>query len=481
MVATGAKDAWRDEDAAARGGCGRGPGTWRLLGTLLLGTLFLAVLAVVAPLEARPPSEPWRRCQALLQGFELAPLDLASESHFGGPDEPSAIRLEWRRAVPGGRAEQGFLVCYFLPLAESGGVWQVQALDSDHFGRLERYDIQQLNKLIRQRFRGLKKADEGAAADPGTVGWLHAAQQGINALSLGALYGLIAVGFTLAFAASGVFNLAFGTIFTVGAFQSYLLWLVGERWLGEGWLLAVPAMLAMALLGGAAASVACERMVFRRISWHDRQASLVAAAGLLIVLQELLRLLQGPKTRWLPFHDGNTWMLADAPGFSLVVSRGHLIVLLATVALVLGLLWYLRRTVGGRSLRAVADDPQAAALLGVSVGRTVGGAFLLAGALAGVAGGFAFLHYGAVNPSIGLVTGFKALTAAILGGIGSVPGALLGGLVIAGVEATATALGYSAWKDVLVFAVLVAVLVLRPAGLLGRALESGPEGRLGRG
>lgn len=445
-----------------------------LLAALLL-TLLIPFLAPAA--EARPPSEPWRRCHALLQGFSLAPQDLSSESRLGGPYEPSAVRFEWQ----GGGGEAAWMVCYFLPLTQSAGEWQVHALDSSAYGRLERYDIQQLNKLIRQRFRGLRKdAAEAGPVDPARIAWLHGAQQAINALSLGALYGLIAVGFTLAFAASGVFNLALGTIFTLGAFQAFLAWQLGERWLGEGWLVALPAILLMALLGGAAASYASERGVFRQIAGRRPQPSLVAAAGLLIVLQEAMRLLQGPKTRWLPFRDGNSWVLLEEPGFTLVVSRGHLFVLLATLSLAAGLSLYLRRTVAGRSLRAVADDPGAASLLGVSVGRTVAIAFLLSGGLAGVAGGFAFLHYGAVNPSIGLLIGFKALAAAILGGIGSVPGALAGGLMIAAVEASATALGLSAWKDVLIFALLVGVLCLRPAGLFGQERDLGPEGRFGR-
>jgi len=439
--------------------------------------LLLALLSGAGEARAQPPSEPWRRCQALLQGFVLDPLELRSETVIRGPGEPAAIRFDWRRADPGTRAPEGYLVCYFLPRDSSGDGWQIHALESDAYGRLERYDIQQLNKLIRQRFRGLQRDDIEGEADPASVAWLHLVQQSINALSLAALYGLIAIGFTLAFAASGVFNLAFGTVFTVGAFQAFLAYLIGETWLGDGWFLAAPVILVLALAGGAAASYAGERLAFRRIRPSDRQAALVAATGLLIVMQEGLRLLQGPKTRWLPYRDGNAWPIWEIPGFSVVVSRGHLVVLAATLLLIVVLTWYLKRSRAGLALRAVSDDPRAAALLGVSVGRVVGGAYLLAGALAGLAGGFAFLHYGAVNFHIGLITGFKALTAAILGGIGSVPGAFLGGLIVAAVETAAAGLGLSAWKEVLVFSLLVVVLVLRPNGLLGRSPDAGPEGR----
>lgn len=449
----------------------------RLFGFLL--ALLLAGLPL-GPALALPPVEPLRRCQALLPGFVQNPVELRSQTAIHGPDEPAAVRFDWLRPGEGGAARDGYIVCYFLPRTETGGAWQLHALDSDRFGRLERYDIQQLHKLIRQSFRAGQRPALENAADPATLALVHGMQQAINAASLGALYGLVAVGFTLAFAVSGVFNLAFGTIFTLGAFQAFFAYGLGQRALGDGWFALVPLLLLWAAVGGGAASWAGERLAFgpilrRAEGATARQATLVAAAGLLILQQEGLRLLQGPKTRWLPYRDGGTWTLLDLPGFPLVVSRGHLAVLVATLLLVVGLSWLLRRTRGGLALRAVADDPGAAALLGVSVSRVVGGAYLLAGALAGVAGAFAFLHYGAVNFHIGLLMGFKALTAAILGGIGSVAGALAGGFLVAAVEALAAGLGLSAWKDVLVFLLLCAVLILRPTGLFGVAARATPE------
>ena len=449
---------------------------------LLLLLLPVALAGGATPAGALPPIEPLRRCQALLPGFDRAPLALRSQTQIGAPDAMAAVRLEWLRRDPGALAPRGSIVCFFLPRSETQGQWQIHALDSDQYGQLTRYDIQQLHKFIRQGFRAQQRAAENAEADPRVVALLHLAQQAINALSLGALYGLIAIGFTLAFAASGAFNLAFGTIFTLGAFQAFLAYLVAERWFGGGWFVALPLILLLSLAVGAAASWATDRLVFRPIgpvtaSARGRQTALVAGTGLLIAMQEAIRLVQGPKTRWLPYRDGNTWTLIDAPGFDLVVSRGHLVVLLATLALVFLLNRILTRTRFGLALRAVSDDPGAAALLGVSVPRAIGFAFLLGGGLAGLAGGFAFLHYGAVNFHIGLLTGFKALAAAIVGGIGSVPGALLGGLMIAAVEAAAAGLGLSAWKEVLVFLLLVGVLAIRPDGLFGRDRQATPERR----
>lgn len=433
-----------------------------------LGAVLLVLLA--GTVEAKPPSEPWQICRTLLVAFELAPIDLTSESRIGGPTEPSGVRFDWFRREEKGANTAHFLACYFLPLEHSNGVWQVFQLDNDQYGHFERYDIQQLYKLIHMRLRSSDVVRE--AGDPVTILWLHVAQQTINALSLGALYGLIAIGFTLAYAASGVMNLALGTLFAFGAFQAFFAFLLGEAWFGQGWLAVVLAGLLLSAIAGGAAGLASWHTAFaplgRSVPMAQRgQAALVAATGLLIFGQEALRLAQGPRTRWLPYHD-NTMTLVKVPGYELVVSRGHLIVFLCTLLLAAALAWYLRRTRAGLSLRAVADDPKGAALLGISVARTTAGAFLLSGALAGVAGGFAFLHYGAVNFHIGLITGFKALTATLLGGIGSVGGALVAGFLVAFVEAIAISLGQSVWKDVWVFALMVGVLVFRPNGLFGR-------------
>jgi branched-chain amino acid transport system permease protein len=440
---------------------------------VLLGLALLA-LCLVLPAggaKAKPPSEPWQQCRTLLTAFDLAPRDLVSESRLGSPSEPSAVRFDWFQREADGNNAAHYLVCFFLPLEQSNGRWQLAALENDRFGHFERYDIQQLYKLMHTRLRSSDVEKE--TGDPDVILWLHIAQQAINALSLGALYGLIAIGFTLAYAASGVMNLALGTLFTFGAFQAFFAYLLGQAWFGQGWLAVVLVGLLLSLMAGGAAGYASWKAAFAplaaRVAGPQRgQAALVVATGLLIALQEAIRLGQGPKTRWLPYRSGNAITLAEEPGYELVLSRGHLIVFLCSLALAALLGWYLRRTRAGLSLRAVADDPAAAALLGISVARTTAGAFLLSGALAGVAGGFAFLHYGAVNFHLGLITGFKALTATLLGGIGSVGGALLAGFLVAFVEALAVSLGQSLWKDLWVFALLVGVLVLRPNGLFGR-------------
>lgn len=441
----------------------------------LVRSVLLALLLVLMAggAQAKPPSDPWQICRTLLVAFELAPVDLQSDSRIGSPSERSGIRFDWFRKEESGENTAHYLICWFLPLEQTNGRWQPFALDSDLYGHFERYDIQQLYKMIHMRLRTSDVQRE--VGDPAVTIWLHVAQQAINALSLGALYGLIAIGFTIAFAASGVMNLALGTFFALGAFQAFFAYLLGQAWFGNGWLAVLLAGLVLSAVMGAAAGYASWQAAFAPLARHvpvsqRGQAALVAATGLLIFWQEAMRLGQGPRTRWLPYR-GNTYTLVKVPGYELVLSLGHLIVFFCTLALAGGLAWYLRKTRAGLSLRAVADDPKAAALLGISVVRTTAGAFLLSGGLAGVAGGFSFLHYGAVNFHIGLIVGFKALTATLLGGIGSVGGALLAGFLVALVEAIAVSLGQSVWKDVWVFALMIGVLVFRPNGLLGRAPE----------
>jgi branched-chain amino acid transport system permease protein len=185
-----------------------------------------------------------------------------------------------------------------------------------------------------------------------------------------------------------------------------------------------------------------------------------------MLLREYVRLLQGAKYKWMPYYPDGVPVVQGA-GFDVYVSEGHAIVALATLAIAAALWWLTTRTDFGRQQRACAQDAKMAALLGVDVDRTIGRTFLLGGAIAGSAGLFAALQYGLVDFFMGYLIGFKALTAALLGGIGSLPGAVLGGLIIALTECYAATLIGSEWKDLAVFAVLIFVLLFRPSGLLG--------------
>ena len=246
------------------------------------------------------------------------------------------------------------------------------------------------------------------------------------------------------------------------------VWLAGLGILGlSGWGLA-PAIVLLPCVGTIAlGGWVMGRTLFRPLQPARGHAVLIAAIGLSIALQEAVRLLHGARDVWVPAHYGLSFALAATQGFDLVANWKQAAVLGLTAAVLLGLMVLLRRTRFGLAYRACADDPGAAALLGVDSGRVLAGTFALGGALAGLAGFALLQYYGVANFAMGFLTGFKALTAAILGGIGSVPGAILGGALIALLETFWSGYLNAAYRDVAVFAVLALVLMFRPSGLLG--------------
>ncbi len=382
--------------------------------------------------------------------LEEAPVRPEARIQAGAAEAPTGVRLEW----PG-----GWIVCWFLPLAETGGQWQIHQVQSSRFGTLSRYDVQQAYKML--RVRGYDTAHAGGGA--GTAG-LYFLQQTLNGLSLGCVYALIAIGYTLVYGITGVINFAYGPLYTIGAF------VLVAAWAGTALGLAVPLVLAAGALAGAVTGAAfgwtMDRLAFRPLRDAARTVPLIAAIGLAMALQEWIRLAQGPRTRYVLVAERTTWPLLDGGGFTVYVSLGHVIVGLATAAIGLWLWWLHGRTAFGRAQRAIAQDAGMARLLGIDVDRTVGRVFMLGGALAGLAGVFAAAQYGVVTFKTGALIGLKALTAALLGGIGSLPGAALGGMLVALAEAWTSAYVASEWKEVAVFGLLVLVLLLRPQGLL---------------
>jgi branched-chain amino acid transport system permease protein len=409
-------------------------------------------------------SEAMSHCQDMVRAFDRAPLSISVESNGKGLGETNVVRIEWHSAQ--GPDKDGWIVCYFLPRHSESDAWQLQQLDSSHYGTMSRYEIQQLFKL--EHLEDLVPAETGPKAPATPVSTaLYFLQQGINAISLGCVYALIALGFTLVYGISRAINFAFGEVYMMGAYfilltNAVALYLLGQT--GTG-------MLLLILAGGLAVSAtygwAMERVVFRPLRGAPSTVPLIAAIGLSIILKESVRLLQGAKTRYLLVEELRSWPLVTGHGFDLYVNEGHVMVGVATL-IMLGLLWWISmRTRFGRQQRACAQDPHMARLLGVDVDRTIALTFMIGGTLAGAAGIFAGAQYGVINFHMGTLIGFKALTAALLGGIGSLSGAVLGGVVIAFTETFTAALVGGAWKDIAVFTVLVLVLWLRPGGLFG--------------
>lgn len=328
-----------------------------------------------------------------------------------------------------------------------------------------------------RRWLALEKAVPDPAALPDTnttdeaagtpyAGALYAFQQVLNGSVLGCIYALLAVGFSLVYGIVGRINFAFGELLMLGAYQTVIFAIPLAVMTGTGaWALPVVLLIAVGMTAGQGWAV--ERLVFRPLRGTATHVPLIAAIGASVFLQEAVRLLQGARDRWLAPVLTDRFTLAGEGTFPVTVSAAQVLIVALTLGISGALWWLLVRTEFGRSHRACSDDMRMAALLGVDTDRAVAAAFALGAACAGTAGFIVALHYGGVNAYMGALLGFKALTAAIVGGIGSVPGAFLGGLLIAALET-----GWAAWlplegKDVAVFTALIAMLVIRPTGLLG--------------
>lgn len=442
----------------------------RLWSGVLLVLLFVLI---ASPASAAGNEEAVRRCQELMPAFVKAPLGVTIDIQDQGPNAPFGVRLGWRAPAVGdtSKIKEGWIVCWFLPRATVNEAWQMTELQSSEFGLMRRYDIQQLYKLLRMMQYKPQTFTQEADTLHGRA--LYVLQQTINALSLGCVYALIAIGFTLVYGITRVINFAFGDLYMFGAFTAYLASVVIAYIFGSVGLAAVLAIAVGASFIMGAAGWTMDKLVFQPLRTASITAALIAAIGLSLTMRDGVRLLQGPKTRYLLTKDLGTWPIITGHGFDVYLSKGHLAVALGTM-LIGGLLWWLTfNSDFGRSQRACAQDARMAALLGVDVNRTIALTFALGGALAGTGGVFAGLQYGVINFHMGTLMGFKALTAALVGGIGSLPGAFLGALIIAAVECYTAAFLGSEWKDIAVFALLVLVLLFRPAGLLG-TLRSAP-------
>ena len=294
-------------------------------------------------------------------------------------------------------------------------------------------------------------------------------QQLINGLTLGAIYGLIAIGYTMVYGIIGMINFAHGEIYMIGAMVA-LVTILALTSIGVA---SVPLLLVLVLVTAMVIAGlygwAVERLVYRPLRGSPRLALLISAIGLSIFLQQYVQLTQGGRVKTLPpLIPGGFTLMTDAGGFAVGISNFQIVVFVLTVLLMSGLTLIINRTELGRAQRAAAADPLMAALCGIDVDRTISITFVIGASLAAVAGVMVILYYGVIDFFIGFLAGLKAFTAAVLGGIGSLPGALLGGLVLGLVESFWAGYADAAYKDVAAYAILVLVLIFRPSGLLGR-------------
>lgn len=289
-------------------------------------------------------------------------------------------------------------------------------------------------------------------------------QQCINGLAVGGIYALVALGYTMVYGVLKLINFAHGDLFTIGAYLGFTL-LVSWGLAGNVTPLLAVALVVVIVLGLVALlGVALERVAYRPLRRANRLAAVVSALGASIVFQNAVMLIYGARFYVYP-EELRPSLVLNLFGLDVPVMR--IIVIVSSLLLMLALYAFINRTRMGTAIRAVAIDQGAAKLMGINVDRVISLVFFLGAGLGGVAGVMVGMYYGQIDFTMGWSYGLKAFTAAILGGIGNIPGAMLGGLLLGVIEALGASYLAMAWKDAIAFLVLILILIIRPTGLLG--------------
>jgi branched-chain amino acid transport system permease protein len=294
-------------------------------------------------------------------------------------------------------------------------------------------------------------------------------QQLINGITLGSIYGLIAIGYTMVFGIIGMVNFAHGDVFMVSSFVALIALLILTTWLGlSSVAVALFIVLIVAMVFTSLVNWVIERVAYRPLRGSFRLAPLISAIGMSIFLSNFVQVTQGPRNKATPPLLQDVIVLMQGNGFDVTLSYRQIIIWGITAVLLVAFWYLVSKTSLGRAQRACEQDQKMAALVGVDVDRTISVTFVIGAALAAVAGTMYLMYYGVVSFSDGFVPGIKAFTAAVLGGIGSLPGAVIGGLLIGLIETMWSAYFSIDYKDVAAFSILAITLIFLPQGLLGR-------------
>lgn len=293
------------------------------------------------------------------------------------------------------------------------------------------------------------------------------AQQLINGLTIGLVYALIALGYTMVYGVIQLINFAHGEIFMLGAYLSMTaVWLL-SAWLGgASALVLLCGMFVLSVLGCALAGRLIERVAYRPLRGSPKLTALITSIGVSFVLQNAVMLIYGSREQSVP--EVLPLMSFELGGVS--VSSMQALIFAVSLAMMFFLDRFVRRTRTGKAMRACAENTEAASLMGISPDGVIRNTFMLGSALAAVGGTLFAMNYGSINFHDGYLAGLKAFTAAVFGGIGSIPGAMLGGILLGIFEGLAAGYLSSEWKDVFAFGLLVSVLIFRPSGILGENL-----------
>ena len=301
-------------------------------------------------------------------------------------------------------------------------------------------------------------------------------QQLINGVTLGSVYGLIAIGYTMVFGIIGMVNFAHGEVFMIGAVIAILVYVMVTAVIGVSAGAIFAALMVCLIVGILTTSVlnwAIEKVAYRPLRGSFRLAPLISALGMSYALKNFVNIYQFERSSNKSVPSVITGQISLTPpstdgSFEVVLNDKNVLIVVVTIVL-LSIFWYLvQKTPLGRAQRACEQDRKMASLLGIDVDRTIALTFAIGAALAAIAGVLYFVYYGAVSYNDGTIPGIKAFTAAVLGGIGSLPGAVLGGLLIGIIEIMWSNYVSSDYKDVAVFAILIVVLIMMPQGILGK-------------
>jgi branched-chain amino acid transport system permease protein len=300
-------------------------------------------------------------------------------------------------------------------------------------------------------------------------------QQLINGLTLGSIYGLIAIGYTMVYGIIGMINFAHGDVFMIGSMVSFIMVLMFGLTGGSGPFVIIFSLALVVFIAMFVAAVynwSIERVAYKPLRGSFRLAPLISAIGMSIVLQEFVRIAQEGRPKPVqPIITGKYEIMERATEngeFVVTISNMQILIIISTIVLMAAFTMLINKTSLGRAQRACEQDQKMASLLGIDVDRTISITFVLGAALAAFAGLMFFMYYNVTDFFIGFLAGIKAFTAAVLGGIGSIPGAMLGGMVIGLIETFWSAYFSVEYKDVAAFTILVIVLIFLPQGLLGK-------------
>ncbi|MBN6187730.1 branched-chain amino acid ABC transporter permease [Aneurinibacillus sp. BA2021] len=285
-------------------------------------------------------------------------------------------------------------------------------------------------------------------------------QQLINGISLGSIYALIALGYTMVYGIIKLINFAHGDVFMVGAFVGFYSITVMEVSFFPALLLA---MTTCAIFG-----VLIERIAYKPLRNATRIAALITAIGVSLLIEYGTIYVRGAQPEAYP---ANVLPSKTFDIFGVTVNSQSILILGVSLALMVILQFIVHKTKTGKAMRAVSYDADAARLMGINVDNTISATFAIGSALAGAAGVIFGIYYVKIEPLMGIIPGLKAFVAAVLGGIGIIPGAMVGGLVLGVIEALVSAVGYSLWRDGVAFVVLILILIFKPSGLFGKNIR----------